>query len=325
MEISFQDQTAQTSISESSQPSWNESIKLNLNVQNDDYSPANLLKINDFIYLNLFDHVEIVKDDELDLERKFSEETTPKKYIKNWLGSISIPFITLYLNGKIEGSFNLNKPVYLTGYDYESKPKFSLLTTTGHVQELDSSYFNNFDSKKNSYLTIYLTIDPQLNLPSRIELKCSTDEDSVVYNYAKDWQAQLKRKYPKRLIKSLVINLINNKHTLVCRYLSPLEPPSSFLDTEQYSETTKDYKNVLMRNLARYVSLIPLITNELTSVGLIEDIWPDCEQFLKMNIGCIEEHAILLCNYFLYLGLNCGLVLGQSVPEGKQTYFFNII
>ena len=315
LEVSFQDQTVQTSIAESSQAAWNETIKLDLDVPNDDYSPANLLKIDDSIHLNLFDHVEVIKD-VLELEQKFNDTSPPKKYTKNWLGSVSIPFITLYMNSKIEGAFCVQKPTYLTGYDFETKPTFSLLTT-GHNQELDASYFNNLDSKKNSYLTLFLTIDPQLNLPNKIEFKCSTDEETVIYNYAKDWQSQLNKKYPTKQIKSLVINLANGKHTLVTRYLSPLEPPAEFLNTEQYNETTKDYKSILMKNLARYVSLIPMITNELASVGLIEElIWADCEQFLKMNVGCVEEHAILLCNYFLFLGLNCGLVLGSGVPEG---------
>ena len=219
----------------------------------------------------------------------------------------------------MEGTFCLQKPTYLTNYDFESKPTFSLLTT-GHNQELDLSYLSNLDSKRNSYLSLYLTIDPQLNLPARIDFKCSTDEETAMYNYAKDWQAQLNKRHPNRTIRSLVINLADGKHTLILRFLSQLEPPAEFLNAEQYNETAKDYKTVLMRNLARYVALIPMLTNELASVGLIEEIWADCSQFLGMNMGGIEEHAVLLCNYFLYLGLNCGLVLGSGVPEGRTCY-----
>ena len=317
LEITFQGQTVQTAPAEGSQPAFNETIRLDLEVPNDDYSPSSLLKIDDFIQLNLYDRVEVVKENELDLERKF--DTSPKKYIKNWLGSISIPFITLYLNGKMEGAFALQKPVYLTNYDFESKPTFSLLTT-GHNQELDLSYLSNLDSKRNSYLSIYLTIDPQLNLPTRVDFKCSTDEETAMYNYAKDWQTQQTKRYPNRAIRSLVINLVDGKHVLITRYLAPLEPPTEFLNTEQFNETTKDYRNLLMRNLARYVSMVPMLKNELASAGLIEDIWADCGQFLNMGMGCVEEHAVLLSNFFLYLGLNCGLLLGNGVPEGRTCY-----
>jgi len=43
------------------------------------------------------------------------------------------------------------------------------------------------------------------------------------------------------------------------------------------------------------------------------------QQFLKMLAGDEEEHAILLCNYFLWLGKKAFLVLGDGIPEGTST------
>ena len=34
--------------------------------------------------------------------------------------------------------------------------------------------------------------------------------------------------------------------------------------------------------------------------------------------GDEEEHAVLLCNYFLYLGQSAWVVLGTAIPEGNQ-------
>ena len=34
--------------------------------------------------------------------------------------------------------------------------------------------------------------------------------------------------------------------------------------------------------------------------------------------GDEEEHAVLLCNYFLYLGQSAWVVLGTAIPEGSQ-------
>ena len=34
--------------------------------------------------------------------------------------------------------------------------------------------------------------------------------------------------------------------------------------------------------------------------------------------GDVEEHALLLCNYFLYHGINAYIILGHAVPEGKS-------
>ena len=37
-----------------------------------------------------------------------------------------------------------------------------------------------------------------------------------------------------------------------------------------------------------------------------------------MLAGDEEEHAVLLCNYFLWLGKKCWLVIGTGIPEGKH-------
>lgn len=35
-----------------------------------------------------------------------------------------------------------------------------------------------------------------------------------------------------------------------------------------------------------------------------------------MQAGDEEEHAILLCNYFLHMGRKAWVVLGSGIPEG---------
>jgi coiled-coil and C2 domain-containing protein 2A len=39
-----------------------------------------------------------------------------------------------------------------------------------------------------------------------------------------------------------------------------------------------------------------------------------------MLMGDEEEHAILLCNYFLYLGKRASILLGYGIPEGSTAY-----
>ena len=43
-------------------------------------------------------------------------------------------------------------------------------------------------------------------------------------------------------------------------------------------------------------------------------------QFIHMLKGDEEEHAVLLLNYFLYLGKQAYLVLGSAIPEGNTAY-----
>ena len=42
------------------------------------------------------------------------------------------------------------------------------------------------------------------------------------------------------------------------------------------------------------------------------------QQFLQMLGGDEEEHAVLLCNYFLHCGWRAWVVLGHAIPEGEQ-------
>ena len=39
------------------------------------------------------------------------------------------------------------------------------------------------------------------------------------------------------------------------------------------------------------------------------------QQFLDLLAGDEEEHAVLLCNYFLFLGKKAWLVMGSAIPE----------
>jgi coiled-coil and C2 domain-containing protein 2A len=37
-----------------------------------------------------------------------------------------------------------------------------------------------------------------------------------------------------------------------------------------------------------------------------------------MLAGDEEEHAVLLCNYFLHCGWKAWVILGHAIPEGKS-------
>ena len=42
------------------------------------------------------------------------------------------------------------------------------------------------------------------------------------------------------------------------------------------------------------------------------------QQFLHMLAGDEEEHAVLLCNYFLHCGWKAWVILGHAIPEGQS-------
>ncbi|XP_043428868.1 coiled-coil and C2 domain-containing protein 2A isoform X7 [Prionailurus bengalensis] len=71
--------------------------------------------------------------------------------------------------------------------------------------------------------------------------------------------------------------------------------------------------------VARYVSLIPFLPDTVSFAGIC-DLWSTSDQFLDLLAGDEEEHAVLLCNYFLSLGKKAWLVMGSAIPEGPTAY-----
>ena len=130
--------------------------------------------------------------------------------------------------------------------------------------------------------------------------------------HGQKWESDLRILFPKRTIRALAIDM-NGQFVLITRFLRPLKPPESLLSNS--ARLTDE----MMLRLARFVSLIPSIPDNVALPGF-GDVWCPCNQFLDMLIGDEEEHAILLCNFFLYLGKRAGVILGSGIPEGPTAY-----
>uniref|UniRef100_A0A8D1SKY6 C2 domain-containing protein n=1 Tax=Sus scrofa TaxID=9823 RepID=A0A8D1SKY6_PIG len=79
------------------------------------------------------------------------------------------------------------------------------------------------------------------------------------------------------------------------------------------------YLTLFIELVARYVSLIPFLPDTVSFAGIC-DLWSTSDQFLDLLAGDEEEHAVLLCNYFLSLGKKAWLVMGNAIPEGPTAY-----
>ncbi|KAK3580952.1 hypothetical protein CHS0354_006977 [Potamilus streckersoni] len=289
VEVMFQHNTVKTSVADGPNPSFNEELELSFKAPNDDYSPSSLQQVTDIIFLNLYDEmvVNILEDDR---ERGTSIH---QRIEKHWLGSLKIPFSTLYLNGKIDGKFTIDTPPILLGYGHEQ--------TRG---ELD--LIINHDVR--TTLSIFMTIEPPLTQPEHVKEKFTSTEHEKLLAHAENWQRNFETKFPQREILTTVID-VNGKSVFVTRYFKPLHPPEEFISKGEQSAEL----------VARYVSLIPFVSDSVIFAGLC-DIWSTCAQFLMMLSGDEEEHAVLLANYFLALNKKTWLIIGSAIPEGPTAY-----
>nr|XP_022316561.1 coiled-coil and C2 domain-containing protein 2A-like isoform X3 [Crassostrea virginica] len=291
VEVMFQDVFLQTEVGDGPNPSFNEELEMPFKAPNDDYTPANLQTVTDNLYLNLFDQV-LIDIQEDDRQRG---TTVHQRIEKKWLGGLTIPFSTVYFNGKIEGTFKLNKPPVLLGYTQGADEEEG--TTPSH--------------EENTYLSVFMTIEPPLQSPEPMRERFSTTEDEKLLQYADNWEKTLNAKFKDRDFKTTVID-VNGKTVFVTRYFKALEPPQ-----EIFEKADTDVKK--MEVVARYVSMIPSVSDSVVFPGLC-DIWSTCDQFLQMMAGDEEEHAVLLANYFLYMKKVTWLIIGKGIPEGPTAY-----
>ncbi len=111
----------------------------------------------------MFDEVIVDSKDEILDE----DQLVARRMERRWLGSLKIPFATLYLNSKIEGTFILSTPPVLLDYEYDSKGWLLGGHAGGH----------NGETSKHTYLTLFVTIDPSLQLPEPLAIKVRKNKE----------------------------------------------------------------------------------------------------------------------------------------------------
>lgn len=295
VEAVFQGQFASTSVADGPNPSWNEELMIPFKAPNNDYSPENLQTVNDVVYLNLFDEVvfNILQDD------RQQSTNIHQRLERHWLGSVEIPFSTIYFNNKVEGTFRVNTPPVLLGY--HKRGRYS-----GAPADL------GIISRNDTLLTLFATIEPPLQPSQPMAERFESNEDDKLLHNAQLWLEGLRKKFPKREFKALATNLAGKK-VFLTRYIRSQNPPDELLEETQYK----------MERIARFVSMIPFVSDSAAFPDLC-DIWSTSEEFLRMLAGDEEEHAVLLCNYFLHIGKRAYVVLGRGIPEGSTAYVLTL-
>ncbi|CAM1295274.1 CC2D2A (predicted) [Pycnogonum litorale] len=298
VEVMFQRQTVRTFAADGPNPTWNQELHLPFKAPDDNYSPTNLQAVKDVIYFNVFDEViiDILEDD------RNRDTDVHQRMERRFLGSLRIPFSTVYLNSKVEGTFHLNIPPALLGYERSKHQRF-----LANIFDPTPSSQNDVVS---SYLSIYVIVEPTLPPPEVFHEKFESDETETLLNFADAWQSNLNSSFPNRNIKATVID-VHGKTVFITRYFAEIKPPEELLIGGNDS--------IKAERVARFVSLIPSISDSVLFPGLC-DLWSTSDQFLRMLSGDEEEHAVLLVNYFLSMNKQAWLLLGIAVPEGPTAY-----
>uniref|UniRef100_A0A8D2DP87 Coiled-coil and C2 domain containing 2B n=1 Tax=Sciurus vulgaris TaxID=55149 RepID=A0A8D2DP87_SCIVU len=201
---------------------------------------------------------------------------------------------------EISGTFQVNIPPVLLGYTWSKT----------YISPKEDDNGQNF--KECPFLNIFATIEPQISyIAFNSKLDKFTDQTDVLQR-AQFFKKNCKIMFPNRRIITTVFN-DEGTQILVTRYIKALNPPRQLLDSFLHDS------NATLDLIARFVSLIPFMPDILDENGGC-DIWITSERCISLALGNKEEHAILLCNFFLYFGKKALVLLGTSLLEGHVAY-----
>jgi coiled-coil and C2 domain-containing protein 2A len=207
-------------------------------------------------------------------------------------------------------------------------------------------------------LTMFISLDPLLPIlddPSgRREEKIGefSYEDENMMTRAERWvnsyRCKLFAQFRVIFFKGMIVE---GNDVFITRFIHPVNPPDILGMINKFSlpsnpsppseggEISSEFagggRPPTLQEVFRFVSLIPYDPD----IDIFEDrtdVWLTCKQFLDILTGDSEEHALLLCNYFLYLfisficlylyfitiirKINAYICMGWAFPEGASMW-----
>jgi coiled-coil and C2 domain-containing protein 2A len=268
LRATLQNNSVRTAAAPGPNPSWNQELELKFKPHTDAYmgDQAGVLgSSRDSLHLHLYDEILV---DLLDREERAAANQVHQRIEHKWLGSLAIPVAAIMQNTRIEGTFRLHSPTVLLGYERANSggsssaylgwqpptPPVEGAASGGVSGTAAASGASNLSMAKDAtYVNIYLTLEPALNVPEPVREKLECEEEEAVVAAAAAWR---RGQAAGRPVNPLVVD-VTGKSVLMTRYLKPLAPPPEVLreDTEAAEA------------VAWFVSLIPYLPSNVLFPG----------------------------------------------------------
>ncbi|CAH2090718.1 unnamed protein product [Euphydryas editha] len=317
--ISCHGVSARTATAIGCHPSWNYTVKLKTR-----------LEPQSFIYVNIYDEckenaAEMVSDDQS------TQSTVYYRRTNKWLGAIQIPLHTVLSFGSIRGTFKINTPPLIFGY--ESIPSKDQQSFIPEIMQ--------FMKKETSLLVLQIT--SSLSHLGGYQMYCqpvpTQGQDDYIIQQLNKFVTDYVNDFPNRNISLTLIDSCG-KNKCVSEFLQPIPLPDYDLPLDPKKaesavskssghsksssskssnfEVWKSEENELTRNIdavVRYVSLVPTFDITESHVVTLMGV-----ELLKVLYGSPLDHTILLASYFMELGIKCWVIMGFGLPRGESSY-----
>ena len=243
-EFTFQRRKFHTNTVMGNNPLFNETVAVPIIAKNGDFKADALMETDlatETLYINIYDEiiVDLIQDD------KEREREIYYRRDKVWIGSLEIPFCSIWERSRVDGKFPIAVPISLLGYTSENP--------------------NQYPS-----IHIFLTLDPPLSQPRILDLKFKSNEPAELISKATSFQAAHNRIGTDSCM--VLTHDLEGKITLVCRFIRPQNPPSGLDTIQLVTRFVAMIPHLPSRTVFKVKCHLWATSNQILSVGAADSI-----------------------------------------------------
>ncbi|XP_058124121.1 coiled-coil and C2 domain-containing protein 2A [Anopheles ziemanni] len=291
--VSIKDRVLRTSTADGTAPTWNEQLELPLDFNTD--------QIRKHLHIDLYDEY---MEDLLEDDRTRPTEVY-QRISSRWLGQLRIPISTIYLNQRLEGTFEIKTPPILFGYDRQQQAQATDIPE-GYGLSVGTSASGLPDLRELTHVSLFISLEPLIEKPTLDTggLECVELEQIRMRIYL--WYAEYRHEFPARAVVPPMVTLLGGKRICATRLLGPLPIPFAI-----------DERTEIM--IRRYVSLIP-VHHSVDPCSQLGGVWLTNKEIVTMMCASPKDLGVMLTCFYLQLGYDVWLIFGNSVLMGDTTF-----